>query len=151
MLIWIISSNIIKSMSTFRSSALCLMPPQLHEKVGKWIHEPWSNLNHKKHLFDAFTFTSIFSTILFRKYKNIFTFLPTQPKPKKHHYRIIFTLLHYYLLYRIAHYFLFLLTFTSCAWQPLGGVETQEQENCFACCSKKNDESFCNCSPRVRY
>jgi hypothetical protein len=80
--IQLLSSNIIKIMSTFRSSALCLMPPQFNERVGKRTHEPRSNLNHKKHLSNTFICTSIFSTKLFRKYKNIFTSLHTQLKPK---------------------------------------------------------------------
>jgi hypothetical protein len=74
--------NIIKIMSTFRSSNLRLMPPQHHERVGKWTHKPRFNLNHKKHLSNAFTHSFIFNIILFRKYKNIFTFLHTQLKPK---------------------------------------------------------------------
>jgi hypothetical protein len=96
-------------MSTFRSSALRLMPPQLRERVGKWTHEPRSNFNHKKHFSDAFTHSFIFSTILFRKYKNIFTFLHKTTKTQKHYYHIIFTLLHCYLLYCISYYILFYL------------------------------------------
>jgi hypothetical protein len=82
----------------FRSSALSLMPPQFNERVGKWTHEPRSNLNHKKHLSDTFICTFIFSSKLFRKYKNIFTSLHTQQKPKN----IITTS---YLLYYIVIYF----------------------------------------------
>jgi hypothetical protein len=69
-------------MSIFRSSALRLMPPQHRERAGKWTHEPRSNLYHKKHLSNAFTHSFIFSIILFRKYKNIFSFLHTQPRSK---------------------------------------------------------------------
>jgi hypothetical protein len=75
------------------------MLPQLCERVGKWTHEPRSNFNYKKHLFDAFTHFFIFSTILFWKYKNIFTFLHTQPKPKN-------TITASYLLYCIVIYFI---------------------------------------------
>jgi hypothetical protein len=82
----------------FWSSALRLMPPQHQERVGKWTHEPWSNLNHKKHLYDAFTHLFIFIIILFRKYKTIFTFLHTQLKPKN-------TITASYLLYCIVIYF----------------------------------------------
>jgi hypothetical protein len=96
--IWILSSNIIKIMSIFRSSPLCLVPPQLHERVGKWTHEPQSNFNHNKHLSNAFSFTFIFSIILFWKYKNIFTFLHTQPKPKNN-------IMASYLFYCIVIYF----------------------------------------------
>jgi hypothetical protein len=96
--IWILSSNIIKIMSMFRSSALRLMPPQFNETVGKWTHEPWSNSHHKKQLSNTFICTSIFSTKLFRKYKNIFTSLHTQSKPKN-----IITIA--YLLYCIVIYF----------------------------------------------
>jgi hypothetical protein len=85
-------------MSTFWSSTLRLMPPQLNERVGKWTHEPQSNLNHKKHLSDTFICTSIFSIKLFRKYKNIFTFLHTHTKPTN-----IITAS--YLLYCIVIYF----------------------------------------------
>jgi hypothetical protein len=86
-------------MSMFRSFALRLMPPQLHERIGKWTHEPQSNFNHKKHLSDVFTYAFIFSTILFRKYKNIFTFFHTEPKPKN-------TINASYLIYRIVIYFI---------------------------------------------
>jgi hypothetical protein len=95
-------------MSIFWSSILRLMLPQLHERVGKWTHKPRSNFNHKKHLSDAFTFTFIFSIILFRKYKK-YLLLAYTTKTQKHHYRIIFTLLHCYLLYRIAYHILFYL------------------------------------------
>jgi hypothetical protein len=155
--IWILSSNIIKIMSTFQISALRLMPPQLHERVGKWTHKPRSNFNHKKHLSDAFTNSFIFSIILFRKYKNIFTFLHTQLNPKN-------TIIASYLLYCIVIYFIallfillhllsyfILLTFTPCAWQPLGGVGDTRQVNCFAVCLKKNERSFFDYSSRVRY
>jgi hypothetical protein len=86
-------------MSTFQSSTLHLMPPQLRERVGKCTHEPRSNLNHKKHLSNTFTRTFIFSIILFRKYKNVFTILHAQPKPKN-----IITAS--YLLYFIVIYFI---------------------------------------------
>jgi hypothetical protein len=138
-------------MSTFWSCALRLMPPQLHERVGKWTHEPLSNLNNKKHLFDAFIHSFIFSIILFRKYKNIFTFLHTQPKPKN----IIITS---YLLYCIVIYFtvlhnIFYFYLHSHLMLDNHSVElgTQERGKYFAGCSKKNDGSFCGCSPRVWY
>jgi hypothetical protein len=89
-------------MSTFRSSILRLMPPQLHERVGKWTHEPRSSFNHKKHLSDAFKHSFIFNIIFFRKYKNIFTFLHTQLKPKN-------TITASYLLYCICYHILFYL------------------------------------------
>jgi hypothetical protein len=88
-------------MSTFWSSVLRLMQPQLNEKIGKWTHKPRSNLNHKKHLSNTFICTFIFSTKLFQKYKNIFTFLHTHTKPKN-----IFTAS--YLLYCIVIYFIVL-------------------------------------------
>jgi hypothetical protein len=108
MRIWILSSNIIKIISSFRSSALCLMPPQFNQRVGKWTHEPRCNLNHKKHLSNTYACTFIFSIKLFRKYKNLFTSLHTQPKPKN-----IITIA--YLLYCIVIYFTILhiiFTFT---------------------------------------
>jgi hypothetical protein len=137
-------------MSTFQSSALRLMPPQFNERVGKWTHEPRSNLHHKKHLSNTFICTFIFSTKLFRKCKNIFTSLHTQLKPKN-----IITAS--YLLYCILIYFtvlriiLLLLTFTPCAWEPLSGVGDTRTRNCFTGCWKKNDMSYFDCSPRVRY
>jgi hypothetical protein len=73
------------------------MPPQFNERVGKWTHEPRSNLNHKKHLSKTFAYIFIFSTKLFRKYKDIFISLHTQPKPKN-----IITIA--YLLYCIVIY-----------------------------------------------
>jgi hypothetical protein len=84
------------------------MPPQFNKRVGKWTHEPRSNLNHKKHLFKTSACTFSFSTKLFQKYKNIFTSLHTQPKPKN----IIPVA---YLLYCIVIYFIVLhiiFTFT---------------------------------------
>jgi hypothetical protein len=104
----ILSSNIIKIISTFWSSALRLMPPQFNERVVKRTHEPRSNLNHKKHLSNTFICTFIFSTKLFRKYKNIFTSLHTQLKPKN----IItasYLLYCIFLLYRIAYNIYFYL------------------------------------------
>jgi hypothetical protein len=151
--IWILSSNIIRIISTFRPSALCLMPPQLHERVGKWTHEPRSNLNHKKHFFDTFICTFIFSTKLFQKYKNIFTSLHTHTKPKN-----IITASYIYLLYCIVIYFTVLhIIFSFYLYLHLVldnhsmELGTQEQGIWFADCSKKNDKSFCNRSPRVRY
>jgi hypothetical protein len=147
--IWILSSNKIKIMSTFWSSVLRLMPQQFNERIGKWTHEPRSNFHHMKHLFNTFICTFIFSTKLFWKYKNIFTSLHAQPKPKN-----IITIA--YLLYCIVIYFTVLhiiftwLTFTSCAWQPLGGVGNTRMKNCFAGCWK-NKKSFFDCSSRVRY
>jgi hypothetical protein len=29
------------------------MPPQLYKRLDKWTHEPQSNFNHKKHIFNA--------------------------------------------------------------------------------------------------
>jgi hypothetical protein len=86
-------------MTMFWSSALHLMPPQLYERVDKWTHETRSNFNHKKHLSNACTCTFIFNIILFRKYKNIFTFLHTHIKPKN-------TFHASYLLYCIVIYFI---------------------------------------------
>jgi hypothetical protein len=109
-------------MSTFRSSALRLMPPQLRERVGKWTHEPRSNLNHKKHLSDAFTHTFISSTILFRKYKNIFTFLHTQPKPKNTItasyllYCIVFYFIAFVIIFRFTYFYTLCLTTTRWSW-----------------------------------
>jgi hypothetical protein len=48
-------------MSIFQSSILRLMPPQIYERVDKWIHELQSNFNHKKHISDTFIRTLIFS------------------------------------------------------------------------------------------
>jgi hypothetical protein len=64
---------------------------------------PWtqSNLNHQKHHSDAFMHSFIFSIILFRKYKNIFTFLHTQLKPRN-------TITAAYLFYCIVIYFIVL-------------------------------------------
>jgi hypothetical protein len=131
MSIWILSSNIIKIMSTFRSSALCLMPPQLHERVGKWTHEPRSNLNHKKHISDTFICTFIFSTKLFRKYKNIFTYLHTHIKPQNiiAASYLLYCIVIYFIVLHIIFYFLF--TFTPYAWQPLGGVGDTRTRNLF--------------------
>jgi hypothetical protein len=129
----------------FWSSILCLTPPQLYERVGKWTHEPRSNFNHKKHLSSAFTHTFIFSIILFRKYENIFTLL-TQPKPKNTF--TAFYKLHISLVY-LSRIIFILLTYTPCAWQPLGGVGDTRQWSCFAGCLKKNDKSFFDWSPRV--
>jgi hypothetical protein len=132
----------------FRSSILRLMRSQLYERVDKWTHESWSNFNHKKHISNTFIRTFIFSIILFRKYKNIFTFLHTHTKlkiPFPHHIYFIA------LLFTLLHLIFILLTFTPCAWQPLGGVGDTRQENCFVGCLKKNDETFFDCFPRVRY
>jgi hypothetical protein len=120
------------------------VPSQLHERVGKWTHEPRSNLNHKKHLSDTFICTFIFSTKLFRKYKNIFTSLHTHTKSKN---IITASYLLYCIvklrasstslwenclnLYRTTYCILFLLTFTSYAWQPLGGVGDTITRNLF--------------------
>jgi hypothetical protein len=128
--IWILSSNIIRIISTFQSSALCLMPPQLHERVGKWTHQPRSNLNHKKHLFDTSICTLISALNYSKNTKHIY-FLAYTYKTQKHHYRIIyiFTLLHCYLLYRTAYHIFFLFIFTPCAWQPLNGVGNTRTRN----------------------
>jgi hypothetical protein len=114
--IWILSSNIIRIISMFQSSALCLMPPQLHERVGKWTHEPRSNLNHKKHLFD----TSICTLISALNYsKNIKTYLLPcihiqNPKTSlPHHIYIYFIALLFTLPYCIS-YFLFIYIYTLC-------------------------------------
>jgi hypothetical protein len=143
MSIWILSSNMIKIMSTFRSSALCLMPPQLHERVGKWTHEPRSNLNNKKHLSDTFICTFIFSTKLFWKYKNIFTYLHTHIKPKNF-------IAASYLPYCISHFIFYLRSHLMLDNHSVE-LGTQEQGICFADCSKKNHKSFCDYSPRVWY
>jgi hypothetical protein len=66
-------------------------------------HEHRSNFNHKKHLSDAFTHSFIFSTILWQKYKNIFSFLHTQPKPKN---TITASYLIYCICYDISFYLL---------------------------------------------
>jgi hypothetical protein len=138
-------------MSMFWSSALRLMPPQHHERVGKWTHEPRSNLSHKKHLFDEFIHSFIFNIILFRKYKNIFTFLHTQSKPKN----IITTS---YLLYCIVIYFTvlhiifyFLLTFTPCAWQSLGGVGDTRTRKLFCRLLEEEWRELLRLFPRVQY
>jgi hypothetical protein len=107
--IWILSSNIIKIMSTFQSSTFNLMPPQFNERVGKWTHEPRPNLNHKKHLSNTFICTFIFSAKLFRKYKNHIYFFAYTTKTQKYHYHSIFNLLHCYLLYPIAYHIYFYL------------------------------------------
>jgi hypothetical protein len=113
----------------FRSSALRLMPPQLNERVGKWTHEPQYNLNYKKHLSNTFICTFIFSTKLFQKYIYFFAYTT---KIQKHHYHIIFTLLHCYLLCCTAYHILFFtyihtlcLTTTRWSW------------------GHKNEELFC--------
>jgi hypothetical protein len=134
----------------FWLSILRLIPPQLYERVDKWIHEPRSNFNYKKHLFNAFTHTFIFSIILFPKYKNIFTFLHTHTKPKN-------TFPASYLLYCIVIYFICIiiifcftyihtLCLTTNRWS--WGHKTR---NFFVGCLKKNYESFLNYSPRVQY
>jgi hypothetical protein len=87
-------------MSTFRSYALRLMPPQFNERVGKCTHEPRSNLNHKKHISNTFTCTFIFSTKLFKKIQKHVYFFAYTTKTQKYHYHSIFTLLYcisYYL------------------------------------------------------
>jgi hypothetical protein len=77
-------------MSMFRSSALRLMLAQLYESVYKWIHEPKSNFNHKKHLSNAFTCTH---------------FLAYTYKTQKYLPRIIFNLfaLSYFILCHLHH------------------------------------------------
>jgi hypothetical protein len=60
---------------------------------------PRSNFYHKKHLSNTFICTFIFSIKLFRKYKNIFTFLHPLSKPKN-------TFPASYLLYCIVIYFI---------------------------------------------
>jgi hypothetical protein len=111
-------------MSLFRSSILRSMPPQLYERVDK--SEP---MNPDPILIIRNTFPThlhtffIFSIILFRKYKNIFTCLHTQSKLKNTFTAfyglhislvflssIIFILLHCYLFY--AYHIFILLTFT---------------------------------------
>jgi hypothetical protein len=137
--------------STFRPSALRLMPLQLHERVGKWTHEPQSNLNHKKHLSDTFICIFIFSTKLFRKYKNIFTSFHTYTKPKN---IITASYLHYCIvIYLTVLHIIFYFYLHSHLVLDNHSVElgTQEQGICFADCSKKNDKRFCDCSPRFRY
>ena len=56
----------------------------LKERIVKWTHEPRSNFNHKKHLSIAFILLFICSTILIRKYKNIYlSYLHTKPQNKQ--------------------------------------------------------------------
>jgi hypothetical protein len=98
----------------FRSSILRLMPPQLYERVDKWTHEPRSNFNHKKHLSNVFTHTFIFSIILFRKYKNIFTFLHTHTKPKNTFPASYLLYCICYLLYLHCHHIYFTYIHTLC-------------------------------------
>jgi hypothetical protein len=100
-------------MSTFRSSILGLMPPQLYERVGKWTHEPRSNFNHMKPLSNAFTFTFFQHHFILKIQKYIY-FLAYTTKTQKHHYRIIFTLLHCYLLFVLHIIFYFTYIYTLC-------------------------------------
>jgi hypothetical protein len=102
-----------------------------------------------RNTFPTILFTLLFSASFYSENtKNIFTFLHTHTKPKS-------TFPASYLLYCIVIYLLhlifILLTFTPCAWQPLGGVGDTRQGNCFVGCLKKNDESFFNYSPRILY
>jgi hypothetical protein len=131
-------------MLTFRSSALCLMPPQLYERVGKWTHKLRSSLNHKKHLSDAFIHSFIFSIILFWKYKNIFTFLHTQPKHKNiitASYLLYCIVIYFTILHIILYFYLHShIVFDNHSVE----LETQEWRDDFAGCSKKNDKSFCD-------
>jgi hypothetical protein len=105
--------NIIKIMSMFRSFILRLMPPQLYERVHKWTHEPRSNFNHKKHLFNTFIHTFIFSINLFRKYKNIFT-----SASYKLHISLVYLstlyLLYCILIYFITYHIYFTYIYTLC-------------------------------------
>jgi hypothetical protein len=121
--IQILSSNIIRIMSTFRSSVLRIMSPQLNERVGKWTNKPQSNLNHKKHISNTFICTFIFSNKLFQKYKNIFTSLHTQIKPKNiitasyllYCIIIYFTLLH--IIFNFTYIHALCLTTTRWSWR----------------------------------
>jgi hypothetical protein len=149
--ILILLSNIIRIMSTFRSSALRLMPPQLRERVAKWNHEPGSNLNHMKHLSDTFICTFIFNTKLFRKYKNIFTSLHTHTKPKNiitASYLFYYIVIYFTVLHIIFH---FLLTFTPCAWQPLSGVGDKRTRNLFCRLLEEEQQELLQLFPRFRY
>ena len=50
------------------------------ERIVKWTHEPRSNFNHKKHISITFILLFICSTILIRKYKNIYlSYFHTKP------------------------------------------------------------------------
>jgi hypothetical protein len=148
--IWILSSNIIKIMSMFRSSALRLMPPQFNKRVGKWTHEDRSNLNHKKHLPNIYICTFIFSTKLFRKYKNIFTSLHTQQKPKNiitasyllYCIVIYFTVLH--IIFTFTYIHTLCLTTTRWSWE-------HKNAELFCWLLKEERQEFFDCSPRVRY
>jgi hypothetical protein len=101
-------------MSKFRSSALRLMPPQNHERWDKWTHEPRSNLNHNKHVFDAFMHSFIFSIILLWKYKNNLLSCTHNQNPKtslSHH--IYFIALLFTLPYCTS-YFIFTYIYNLC-------------------------------------
>jgi hypothetical protein len=95
-------------MSMFLSSILRLMPSQLYERVGKWMHKSRSNINHKKHLSDAFTYAFFLASFYSENTKHIY-FLAYTTKTQKHHYRIIFILLHCCIPYSIAYHILFYL------------------------------------------
>jgi hypothetical protein len=127
------------------------MPPQLHERVVKWTHEPRSNLKYKKHFSDTFICTFIFSTKWFRKYKNIFTSLHTHTKPKNiitASYLLYCIIICFIVMHILFYFYLHLhLVLDNHSME----LVTQEQEICFADCSKKNDKSLCDCSPKVRY
>jgi hypothetical protein len=129
-------------MSLIRLSILCLMPPQLYERVDEWTHEPRSNFKHKKRLSNACTCLLIF----------IFTSLQSYPKPKtplSHHISCIIALVYFhasYLFYCIC-YFIFntlCLTITRWSW----GRNTRRL---FCRLPDKNKDSFLNYSPRVWY
>jgi hypothetical protein len=146
--IWILSSYHNKNhinVSVIRFALNATTTSRESRQVNPWTQ---SNFNHKKYISHAFTHYFIFSTILFQKYKNIFTFLHTQPKPQN-------TITASYLLYCIVIYFIafiiifFLLTFTPCDWQPLGGVGDTRRGDRFAGCLKKNERSFFDCSLSV--
>jgi hypothetical protein len=66
--------------------------------------------------------------------------------PLPHHIYFIALL---FTLFALSYFILFI--FTSCTWQPLGGVGDTRQWSWFAGCLKTNNESFLGCSPRVRY
>jgi hypothetical protein len=110
--------NIIKIMSMFWSSILRLMPPRLYERVDKWTHEPRSNFNHKKHLSNTSIHTFIFSIKLFRKYKNIFTFLHPLSKPKNTFPAtyLLYCIIIYFIAYHIHYTYIHTLCLTTTRW-----------------------------------
>jgi hypothetical protein len=148
--IWILSSNIIKSCRCL-VIRIALNATTTSRESRQVNHEPRFNLNHKKHISDAFIHSFIFSIILLWKYKNIFTFLHTQPKHKNiitASYLLYWIVIYFIILHIIFYFYLHSHLVLDNHSVELG---TQEQAIFFAGCLKKNDKSFCDCSPRVRY